>query len=66
MAKVEGVMMECILDGQESGIELAVGVLSSMKSEVAAENQNWDSAIAILNIFLERAKEDRVAKATQP
>lgn len=66
MASVEDVMMECILDGQESGMELAVEALSSMKSEVAVENQNWDSAIAVLNILLEKAKEDRVAKATQP
>lgn len=66
MASVEDVMMECILDGQESGIELAVETLSSMKDKVAFENQNWDSAIAVLNILLEKAKEDRVAKPTQP
>ena len=66
MSSVESMMMECILDGQESGIELAVEALSSMKNEVAVESQNWDSAIAVLNIFLAKAKEDRIAKATQP
>ena len=57
--KTNHVMMQCVLDGQEGGIEMAADLLEQAKPSVDPENQTWDSAIAILRIFLAKAKEKR-------
>ena len=59
MSDAEAFLMESILDGQESGMELAADFLESVKGSVALENQTWDSAIAMIRLLLRDAKRDR-------
>jgi hypothetical protein len=47
-------------EAMEAGLESAIELLQSAQPSVAVENQTWDSAIAVLNIFLAKAKAARV------
>lgn len=57
--KIEEFAMECILDGQESGMELAIDALRSTKDRIPVESQTWDGAIFMIETFLRKARESR-------
>lgn len=57
--KIEELAMECILDGQESGMELAIDAIRSTKDKVPVECQTFDAAIFMIETFLRTARESR-------
>lgn len=57
--KTEEFVMECILDGQESGMELAIDALRSTKDKIPVESQTFDAAIFMIETFLQKARESR-------
>lgn len=50
-----------VSDGVELGCNMAIDILLSAKPIVASENQTWDSAIAVLRLYLDKYKSDRAA-----
>jgi len=52
MSVLEKKLTDVLNRAQEGGIELAIEFLDGSRSDVAAENQTWESAIAGLRIYL--------------
>lgn len=51
--------VDLALDGMEGGLESAIELLESAQPLVAAENQTWDTAIAVIKICLAEARKAR-------
>ena len=52
MSDIERTLQGAVRDGMILGLSMAIDTLAAAKPSVDAENQTWDTAVAVLNITL--------------